>query len=206
LPASGTKPARIAVRISGSAWAGAGWNAADPLPWKCHRMPANRFLNTRVALGVCLLLGITCASLRAADTPIQAAARSALEQKLYELDHPTALAPVTAAPVAAATAQPAIAIARVTGTAAVSPATLSPAPAAAVSTPIAPVSVATVAVTPAPLSPAVPTPAAVALNRSFQILMLLILFVFTLALVTVSILLFKLRQMKLKLRQMDPRY
>jgi len=61
--------------------------------------PANRFLKARIILGVCILLGASCLSVRAADSAAQAAARAALQQKLNELDHPqTSVPPVPVTP------------------------------------------------------------------------------------------------------------
>ncbi len=45
-------------------------------------------MKTRIILGLCVVLGVGCISVRAADNPAQAAARAALEQKLNELHHP----------------------------------------------------------------------------------------------------------------------
>ena len=41
----------------------------------------------RLTLGLCVVLGVSAISVQANDNPAQAAARVALEQKIYELDH-----------------------------------------------------------------------------------------------------------------------
>jgi hypothetical protein len=56
------------------------------------------FMKTTTFVGLCVALGASFFSVRANDTPAQAAARAALEQKLNELDHsqtPPPLAPGT---------------------------------------------------------------------------------------------------------------
>lgn len=45
-------------------------------------------MKTGILLGLCVALVANCASIRAADNPDQAAALAALNQKLYELNHP----------------------------------------------------------------------------------------------------------------------
>ena len=45
----------------------------------------------QLILGLCVILGVSAISVRANDNPAQAAARVALEQKMYELDHPQTL-------------------------------------------------------------------------------------------------------------------
>ena len=68
-----------------------------------HRKKENRrahqfnAMTIRIFLGLCVVLGASLISVHAADTPAQAAARVALEQKLNELDHPQTL--VLTAPV-----------------------------------------------------------------------------------------------------------
>jgi hypothetical protein len=55
-------------------------------------------MNIRIFLGLCVVLGAGFISVRAADTPAQAAARVALLQKMYELDNaqtPPPRVPVT---------------------------------------------------------------------------------------------------------------
>ena len=55
-------------------------------PWGCSqkRMKMDNFMKIRIALGLCVVLGAGFISVRAADTPAQAAARAALEQKLNQ--------------------------------------------------------------------------------------------------------------------------
>jgi competence protein ComGC len=49
-----------------------------------HQFNANPI---QLILGLCVILGVSAISVRANDNPAQAAARVALEQKIYELDH-----------------------------------------------------------------------------------------------------------------------
>ena len=58
----------------------------------------NHFIKTKIVLGLCVLLGASFISVRAADNPAQAAARAALVQKLNELDHPRTLVPPALVP------------------------------------------------------------------------------------------------------------
>ncbi len=53
-----------------------------------RRAPLNHFAKTRIILGLCLVMGAGCMSVRAVDNPAQAAARAALVQKLNDLDQP----------------------------------------------------------------------------------------------------------------------
>jgi hypothetical protein len=46
----------------------------------------DHFLKIRITLGLCVVLGASFNSVRAADNPAQAAARAALEQKLSQSD------------------------------------------------------------------------------------------------------------------------
>ena len=55
-----------------------------------HQFNAN---SIQFILGLCVVLGVSAITVRAVDTPAQAAARVALEQKMYELDHPQTLLP-----------------------------------------------------------------------------------------------------------------
>jgi hypothetical protein len=48
-------------------------------------------MKTRILTGLCVALVANCASVRADDTPAQAAARAALEQEFYHLDHSNAV-------------------------------------------------------------------------------------------------------------------
>jgi len=50
-------------------------------------------MKTGIVLGLCILMGAGFISARAADNPAQGAARAALLQKLYELDHPQTSVP-----------------------------------------------------------------------------------------------------------------
>ena len=117
--------------------------------FRCGVIRLNRFMKNRIHLCLCVVLGASLISVRAADTPIQAAARAALEQKLYELDHPQAMqAPVPAKTLASVAEQPAKATANTTGTFFGKNVALQTVPAPAI--PIAsPATVVPVAVTPA---------------------------------------------------------
>jgi ribonuclease E len=77
---------------------------------------------------VCVALVVSCLSIRAEDTPNQAAARAALEQKFYELNHPAAQPPpdTNSVPAVAKPAQSAI---NPTGTLATNAVALQTAPA-----------------------------------------------------------------------------
>ena len=55
---------------------------------QAHQFNANPI---QLILGLCVVLGVSAISVRANDNPAQAAARVALEQKMYELDHPQTL-------------------------------------------------------------------------------------------------------------------
>ena len=84
----------------------------------------------RLTLGLCVVLGVSAISVRAVDNPAQAAARVALEQKMYELDHPqTLLPPVRVTRSEAAVKQPVKYAANVTGTVSPKAATPQTAPA-----------------------------------------------------------------------------
>ena len=50
-------------------------------------------MKTKIFVGLCVALGTSFISVCASDTADQAAARAALEQKLYQLDHPQAQPP-----------------------------------------------------------------------------------------------------------------
>ena len=119
----------------------------------------------RLTLGLCVVLGVSAITVRAYDNPAQAAARVALEQKMYELDHPQTLLPsVPVTRSEAAVKQPVKYAANVTGT--VSPKAVTPQTAPAPATPVT--------------APAIGAPTAGALavgapHMSFLILSLLIL-------------------------------
>lgn len=155
---------------------------------QAHQFNANP---VQLILGLCVILGVSAISVRANDNPAQAAARVALEQKIFELDHAQTLPPP--APVTRSEAvvnQPGKSVANVTAT--VSPKTVTPqtalAPKAAVAAPaaIAPTTVAPTAIVLAGVTPATVAPAAVA--HRMVILMLASL---TLACIILSLLLLK---------------
>jgi hypothetical protein len=111
-------------------------------------------MTIRIFLGLCVILGASFISVRAADTPAQAAARVALLQKMNELDNAqTPPPPVLVASSKVVVKQPGKSAANVTGTVAektVTPQT-TPAPITPMAAPaaVAPAAVASVAVAPA---------------------------------------------------------
>jgi hypothetical protein len=115
-----------------------------------HQFNANPI---RLILGLCVVLGVSAISVRAADNPAQAAARVALEQKMYELDHAQTLPPpVQVTRSEAVVKQPVKYAANVTGT--VSPKAVTPQTTPASATPeAASAAVASVAVAPAAVAP-----------------------------------------------------
>ena len=99
--------------------------------------PAQQFNANSIQfiLGLCVVLGVSAISVRAVDNPAQAAARVALEQKMYELDHSQTLLPsVRGARSEAVVKQPVKYAANVTGT--VSPKAVTPQTAPAPTTPV----------------------------------------------------------------------
>jgi len=147
---------------------------------KKESQPAQQFNGNPIQfiLGLCVVLGVSAISVQANDNPAQAAARVALEQKMYELDHPqTLLPPVRVTRSEAVVKQPVKYAANVTGT--VSKKALIPQTAPASATPVA----ASVAVAPAAVAPA-----AIAPHMLILLLSLLIL-----ACIILSLLLLKLR-------------
>jgi hypothetical protein len=132
-------------------------------------------------LGLCVVLGVSSISVRADDNLAQAAARVALEQKIYELDHSQALLAVPVTHSAAVVKQPGKAAASVTGT--VSEKVVTPQIALAPATPVAAsAAVASTDVTPAAVAPAAAAPAAAAHHLLIPMLSLLILACFILSL------------------------
>jgi hypothetical protein len=142
----------------------------------------------QLILGLCVVLGVSAISVQANDNPAQAAARVALEQKMYELDHPQTLPPpVRVTRSQAVVKQPVKYAANVTGT--VSKKAVTPQTAPAPATPVAAsVAVAPVAVAPVAVAPAAVAPVAVAHHVLILLLSLLIL-----ACIILSLLLLKLR-------------
>jgi hypothetical protein len=142
---------------------------------KKESQPAHQFNTNSIQfiLGLCVVLGVSAISVRAADNPAQAAARVALEQKMYELDHPqTLLPPVRVTRSEVVVKQPVQYAANVTGT--VSQKAVTPQTAPAPTTPVT--------------APAIGALVAGAPHMSFLILSLLIL-----ACIISSLLLLKLR-------------
>ena len=85
---------------------------------KRESQPARHFNANpiQLILGLCVILGVSAISVPAADNPAQAAARVALEQKMYELDHPQTLPAVPVTRSEAVVKQPAKSAAIVTAT------------------------------------------------------------------------------------------
>jgi hypothetical protein len=165
--------------------------------------PAN-LARIRITLALLVTLMASLISVHAADSLAQAAARVALLQKMYDLDHPQIRQPVPVAPVAAVVAQSHRAVANMTGTVSVKTATPQTGPTATIPTaapaPVAPAVAASAAVAPTVVASAAVTPA-----MSSRIVSFLIISLFIVSLLIVSFLLMKLRQLKLKLRETDYR-
>jgi hypothetical protein len=171
-------------------------------------------MKIRVALGLCVVLGAGFISVRAADTPAQAAARVALEQKLnHPDDSPAQSLPATNTLSEAVVEQPGKSATTVTETVpekAVTPQTTpvattplaAPAavsPAEVVPAAVAPAAISPAAVAPAAVAPTAVSPAAVAPTMTFLILSLLFLSLLLIVLLIMLLLLLKLRQLKLLL-------
>jgi len=178
------------------------------------RVKVDNFIKIRIALGLCIVLGAGFISLRAADTPAQAAARALLEQKLNQPDawEPQPLTTATTTPTGAVVEQPGKTATNIAGTtlekaatpqtvplattSAPAPVTVAPAPVAPIA--VSPAAVAPVVVTPVAATPVVAVPAA-APALSFPTLSVLLLLLLLISLVIMSFLLMKLRQVKLLL-------
>ena len=141
---------------------------------QAHQLNANPI---QFILGLCVVLGVSSISVRAADNPAQAAARVALEQKMNELDRLQTPLPVPVTLSKAMLEQPGKSAAKETGTVSVKAVTPQTAPVP--TTPAA----ASVAVAPAAVAPA-----AIAPHMLILLLSLLIL-----ACIISSLLLLKLR-------------
>ncbi len=162
---------------------------------KKESQPAQQFNANpiRLTLGLCVVLGVSAISVQANDNPAQAAARVALEQKIYELDHAQTLPPpVQVTRSKAVVKQPVKYAANVTGTiskkAVIPQTTPASATPVAVSVAVAPVAVAPAAVAPAAVASAAVAPVAVTHHALILLLSLLIL-----ACIISSLLLLKLR-------------
>jgi hypothetical protein len=106
---------------------------------KSRRVHQFNAMKIRIFLGLCVVLGASFISVRAADNPAQAAARVALEQKMNELDNAQALLAVPVTHSTVVVKQSGQSAANVTGTVsekAVTPQT-APAPATPVAAPAA---------------------------------------------------------------------
>ena len=117
---------------------------------QAHQFNANPI---QLILGLCVVLGVSAISVHATDNPAQAACRVALEQKMYELDHPQTLLAVQITPSQAVVKQhPGKSAANVTAT--VSQKAVTPRTVPAPTTPVAaPTAVAPAAVTLAAVAP-----------------------------------------------------
>jgi hypothetical protein len=147
---------------------------------KRESQPAHQFNANpiQLILGLCVVLGVSAISVRAVDNPAQAAARVALEQKMYELDHPqTLLPPVRVTRSEAAGKQPVQYAANVTGT--VSEGAVTPQTALAPATPVT--------------APAIGAPTAGALAAGAPHMSFLLLSFLILVCIISSLLLLKLR-------------
>jgi len=167
-----------------------------PLGCSHKRLKMDNRLKISIALGLCLGLGTGSVSLRAMDTPAQAAARAALIQKLNQPDDlQTQSLPATNTPSVAMVEQPAKFTLGATET--IPGRTMTPQTAAAPPTTVA----ASVAAAPAPAAVRSVTvaPAAVAPALSPVTLLLVLIALLLIALVVMLILLLKLRALKLML-------
>ena len=101
---------------------------ANHLHGRCCKTSSNSFMNIRIFLGLCVVLGAGFISVRAADNPAQAAARVALEQKMNELDRLQTPLPVPVTLSKAMLEQPGESAAKETGTVSVKAVTPQTAP------------------------------------------------------------------------------
>jgi hypothetical protein len=115
------------------------------------------FMKTGIFVVLCVALVANCISVRADDTPDQAAARAALEEKFYELDHPQARPPPDTNSVTV-TAQPAQSTTNVTNAASATAAPPQTAPAKTIPV-AAPATEVPAGVAPAEAAPASTAPA-----------------------------------------------
>jgi hypothetical protein len=152
------------------------------------------FMKITTFVGFCVALGASFISVRANDTPAQAAARTALEQKLNELSHPQiGPSPAKNTPSGAAVVQSGQSATNVTETVPAKAVTAQTDPVATI--PVA----APAAVTPAAGDPVAVSPAVIAPTMPFLILSLLFLSLLLIVLLIMFLLLLKLRQLKLML-------
>jgi hypothetical protein len=174
----------------------------------------DHFTKTRIVLALCVVLGASSHSLHAADNPAQAAARTALMQRLSQPDGPQIQSlPATNRPAEAVLEQPtkpAASVSEPVPDMAATPQTVleTTAPAAAL-TPVAPTPVASApivspapvpaAATPVPIAPVAVRSAAAAPVVSPVTLLLALIGLLLIALVVMVILLVKLRSLKLLL-------
>jgi hypothetical protein len=157
----------------------------------------------RISLALSAALVVGLVSAQAADNLAQTAARVALLQKMYDLDHPQIRQPVPVAPAAAVVAESDKA-GNVTGT--IFAKTATPQIAAVPATPVAvQTPVARAVAVSAAVAPAVVAPAGIVPAISSRMVSFLIISFFIVSLLIVSFLLMKLRQLKLKLRETDYR-
>ena len=179
-------------------------------------------MKIRISLAFCVILGTSFVSLGATDNPAQAAARAALEKRLYPPADPQVPLPatnpptdITRQPSGTSTASATGTVPEKTATPKTAPAAIAPAP-----IPVTPAVITPAASSPAASSPAVVTPAAVVpatvvpatavpsapavanhSSSSFIILLFVLMALLFLSLLIVSFLLLKLRALKLLLLQ-----
>ena len=225
-PTDGKRPTRAAVNHAGLASTDTEWSwAANQLQSRSHR-PLNRFIKSRITLSLCIVLGTGFVPVQAADNAAQAACRAVLEQKLKQANawdpQPlTEAADASAVATAAPAGKPAVSVASMAGTASTRTTTPQKTVTASASQATAPVpaapTLASVASAPDAIAPdAVAAPKVAAPMVSATVvappvkghgpsLLLMVSFLIA-SLFTVMVLLLKLRQLKLKLRQMDSRF
>jgi hypothetical protein len=225
--ALGKRSTRTTAGSARLALTDADWSWGASLLQARSRGLLNNFMKTKIALSLCVVLGVSFISARAADNPAQALARLALEQKLKQPNawEPQPLTESKNLPSVAAVPPSSKPAARADGTVSARTAVLQTAPVAttrvaapvptaptvAASTTIAPEAAAPDVVVPAVVQPAVVTPIAGASAVTvrpvtMRITSLLMVSFLIASVLAVMGLLLKLRQMKLKLRDLDSRY
>ena len=219
----GRQSKRTPVGNARLALTGTHWSGADNHVQARSYKPLNRFMKHKIFLGLCVVLGAGFISALAADNPAQAVCRAVLDQKLKQPNawEPQPLTEETSLPAVAMVASSVKPVASIARTASVKAAALQTAPvpitrsAAPVMTATAPASTIPAAA-PAPDAPEVTTPSMAASavtmpsptasSVTTPVPLLLMVSFLVASFFAVMVLLLKLRQMKLKLREIDPRY
>ena len=215
---AGRQSKRTSVGNARLALTGTHWSGADNHVQARGYKPLNRFMKHKIFLGLCVVLGAGFISVSAADNPAQAACRAVLDQKLKQPNawEPQPLTEETSLPsvaMVASSVKPVASIARTDSVKAAAPQTAS----APITRAVAPVVTVTApastipAATPVPIAPraTAPSMAASAVTMpsvTTSVPLLLIVSFLVASFFVVMVLLLKLRQMKLKLREIDPRY